>query len=172
MNPKSLGERRADWQKVVEVWFKIADFVNDPKNLDEAAKIMGARVGQSGDEYKKLMKGTAFLGLDGNLKGLEEGRVARFGLRLEQDHGRVLHQEQDVQGRREVRGLPRSEPRRDHREGRRKELALNRPLAPAEKKARRHGPGLLAVREPLPTRASFIAGILAFAMPFALWCIV
>ena len=69
VNPKSLGERRGDWQKVVEVWFKIADFVNDTKNIDEAAKIMGARVGQSGDDYKKLMKGTAFLGLDGNLKG-------------------------------------------------------------------------------------------------------
>jgi NitT/TauT family transport system permease protein len=49
---------------------------------------------------------------------------------------------------------------------------LNRPLAPAEKKARRHGPGLLAVREPLPKRASLVAGILAFAIPFALWCIV
>jgi hypothetical protein len=29
---------------------------------------MGARVGQSADEYKKLMKGTFFLGLEGNLK--------------------------------------------------------------------------------------------------------
>jgi NitT/TauT family transport system permease protein len=49
---------------------------------------------------------------------------------------------------------------------------LNRPLASVEKKARRRGPGLLAVREPLPKRASFIAGILAFAIPFALWCVV
>lgn len=68
VNPKSLGERRADWQKVVEVWFKIADFINDPKNLDEAANIMSKRVGLSADEYKKLMSGTFFLGLEGNLK--------------------------------------------------------------------------------------------------------
>jgi NitT/TauT family transport system substrate-binding protein len=68
VNPKSLGERRADWQKVVEVWFKIADFINDPKNLDEAATIMGKRVNLTPEEYKKLMKGTFFLGLEGNLK--------------------------------------------------------------------------------------------------------
>jgi NitT/TauT family transport system substrate-binding protein len=75
VNPKSLGERRDDWQKVVQVWFKIADFVNDPKNLDEAAKIMGARVSQSGDEYKKLMKGTFFLGLDGNMKAFKKAET-------------------------------------------------------------------------------------------------
>ena len=68
MNPKSLGERKGDWQKVVEVWFKIADFINDPKNLEEAATIMGKRVGLSADDYKKLMKGTFFLDLKGNLK--------------------------------------------------------------------------------------------------------
>jgi NitT/TauT family transport system substrate-binding protein len=73
VNPKSLGERRADWQKVVEVWFKIADFINDPKNLDEAATIMGKRVSLSAEEYKKLMKGTFFLGLDGNLKAWKQG---------------------------------------------------------------------------------------------------
>jgi NitT/TauT family transport system substrate-binding protein len=72
VNPKSLGERRADWQKVVEVWFKIADFINDPKNLDEAATIMGKRVGLSAEEYKKLMKGTFFLGLEGNMKAWKQ----------------------------------------------------------------------------------------------------
>ena len=60
--------RRADWLKVVKVWFQVADFVNDPKNVDEAAKIMGARVKLSGDEYKPLMKGTFYLGLTGNQK--------------------------------------------------------------------------------------------------------
>jgi NitT/TauT family transport system substrate-binding protein len=72
VNPKSLGERNADWQKVVEVWFKIADFINDPKNLDEAATIMSKRVGLTADEYKKLMKGTFFLGLEGNLKAWKQ----------------------------------------------------------------------------------------------------
>lgn len=68
VNPKSLAERRADWVKVVKVWFKIADFLADEKNIDEAAKIMAARVGLQPDEYKALMKGTFFLGKDGNVK--------------------------------------------------------------------------------------------------------
>jgi NitT/TauT family transport system substrate-binding protein len=68
VNPKSLAERRADWSRVAKVWFQIADFIKDPKNVDEAAKIMGSRVKLSADEYKKLMAGTAFLDLAGNLK--------------------------------------------------------------------------------------------------------
>jgi len=73
VNPKSLAERRGDWDKVVKVWFQIADFIKDPKNIDEAAKIMGARVKLSGDEYKKLMAGTAFQDMAGNLKAFTKG---------------------------------------------------------------------------------------------------
>jgi NitT/TauT family transport system substrate-binding protein len=73
VNPKSLAERRADWTKVAKVWFRIADFVKDPKNLDEASKIMSARVGLSADEYKKLMSGTYFLDLAGNQKHFKGG---------------------------------------------------------------------------------------------------
>jgi NitT/TauT family transport system substrate-binding protein len=73
VNPKSLAERRADWDKVVKVWFQIADFIKDPKNVDEAAKIMGARVKLPGEEYKKLMAGTAFQDMAGNLKAFTKG---------------------------------------------------------------------------------------------------
>jgi NitT/TauT family transport system substrate-binding protein len=73
VNPKSLAERRADWEKVVKVWFQIADFIKDPKNTDEAAKIMGQRVKLSGAEYKKFMEGTAFQDLAGNLKAFSKG---------------------------------------------------------------------------------------------------
>jgi NitT/TauT family transport system permease protein len=31
-------------------------------------------------------------------------------------------------------------------------------------------PGLLTVRQPLSPRASFVAGTLAFALPFLVWC--
>jgi NitT/TauT family transport system substrate-binding protein len=67
VNPKSLSERKADWAKVVKVWFKVADFIKDEKNLDEASKIMSARVGLTPDAYKKLMSGTAFQDLAGDL---------------------------------------------------------------------------------------------------------
>lgn len=73
VNPKSLAERRADWKKVVKVWFRIADFLSDPANLDEAARIMAARVKLPPEEYKKLMKGTRFLDLEGNLKAWKKG---------------------------------------------------------------------------------------------------
>ena len=75
VNPKSLAERRADWLKVVKVWFQIADFIKDPKNVDEAAKIMGQRVKLPGEEYKKFMSGTAFQDLAGNLKAFGKGET-------------------------------------------------------------------------------------------------
>jgi len=73
VNPKSLKERRADWLKVVKVWGRIADYLKDPKNLDDAAKIMSARVGLSAEEYKPLMGGTYFLTLDESMKHYQKG---------------------------------------------------------------------------------------------------
>jgi NitT/TauT family transport system substrate-binding protein len=63
VNPKSLAERRADWIKVIKVWDRVAKFVRDQKNVDEAAKIMSARVGLTPEEYKPLMKGTYIMDL-------------------------------------------------------------------------------------------------------------
>jgi len=73
VNPKSLKERRADWLKVVKVWGRVTEYLKDPKNLDDAAKIMGARVGLSADEYKPLMTGTYFLSLEEGLKHFQKG---------------------------------------------------------------------------------------------------
>lgn len=73
VNPKSLKERRADWVKVVKVWGRIADYLKDPKNVDDAAKIMSARVGLSAEEYKPLMGGTYFLTLDESVKHYQKG---------------------------------------------------------------------------------------------------
>ena len=73
VSPKSLAEHRAEWKKVVKVWFKIAAFVNDPKNLAEASKIMSTRVGLKPEEYAALMKGTFFLDKKGNLEHFKKG---------------------------------------------------------------------------------------------------
>jgi NitT/TauT family transport system substrate-binding protein len=75
VNPKSLSERREDWKKVVKVWFRIADYLEDPANLDEAAKIMAARVGLTPEEYKPLMAGTFFLDGAGNQKAFQPGET-------------------------------------------------------------------------------------------------
>jgi NitT/TauT family transport system substrate-binding protein len=81
VNPKSLAERRSDWVKVVKTWFRVADFIQDEKNLDEAAKIMAARVGLEAAAYKNLMSGTFFLGLAGNRKHFKkaEGFTSLYG---------------------------------------------------------------------------------------------
>jgi len=68
VSPRSLAENRAEWLKVVKVWFRVADYIADPANLDDAAKIMSARVGLTPDVYKGLMKGTHLLNAAENLK--------------------------------------------------------------------------------------------------------
>ncbi len=73
VNPKSLAARRVDWEKVVKVWFKVADFIKDEKNVDDAAKIMSARVGLTPDAYKLLMGGTAFQDMAGDILHFKKG---------------------------------------------------------------------------------------------------
>ena len=46
---------RADWAKVVKVWYRIADFVRDPKTHDEAVEDHGGRASASTpEEYAQL----------------------------------------------------------------------------------------------------------------------
>ncbi|WP_437776822.1 ABC transporter substrate-binding protein [Sorangium sp. So ce1097] len=73
VSPKSLAERRADWVKVVKVWDRVARFIKDEKNLDEAVRLMSARVGLSPEQYRPLLSGTFFLDLAGGMKHLEKG---------------------------------------------------------------------------------------------------
>ncbi|WP_437672137.1 ABC transporter substrate-binding protein [Sorangium sp. So ce131] len=73
VNPKSLAERRADWVKVVKVWDRIARFLLDERNRDEAARIMSARVGLTPEQYTPLLKGTFFLDLAGGMRHLAKG---------------------------------------------------------------------------------------------------
>jgi NitT/TauT family transport system substrate-binding protein len=81
VSPKSLKERRPDWLKVTKVWFRIADYLKKPENLDEAAKIMAARVGLTADQYKPLMGGTHFLDLAGNVETYKkaDGLMSIYG---------------------------------------------------------------------------------------------
>ena len=59
--PESLNARREDWAKVVDVWYRIMDFMADPANLDEALAIMSARVGVEPADYAEILKGTRLL---------------------------------------------------------------------------------------------------------------
>jgi NitT/TauT family transport system substrate-binding protein len=61
VNPVSLSSRKADWEKVLKVWYRCVAYVNDPKTQPDAVKIMAARVGLTPDQYLPLLKGTHLL---------------------------------------------------------------------------------------------------------------
>ncbi len=72
VSKESLATHRDDWKKVVGVWFRTVDFINDPKTRDEAIKIMAGKVSVSPDDYAKSLGGTAILGLNENLKAFQK----------------------------------------------------------------------------------------------------
>lgn len=63
VSPTSLAQRRDDWSKVIDVWYQVVDYINDPKTADEALSIMAARVGISVEEYAPILAGTKILSL-------------------------------------------------------------------------------------------------------------
>lgn len=64
VSPQSLSARKDDWKKVMKVWYRIVDYINDPKTADDAIKIMASRVGLTPDVYKSFVKGTKILTLN------------------------------------------------------------------------------------------------------------
>ena len=73
VSSESLEKNKDDWAKVVKVWYRIADYIRDEENLDEALKILSARVKISPEEYEPFLKGTYILTLDEALKRWEKG---------------------------------------------------------------------------------------------------
>jgi NitT/TauT family transport system substrate-binding protein len=72
VSAESLEKNKEDWAKVVKVWYKIADYIKDEENLDDALKILSARVKVSPEEYEPFLKGTYILSLDEALKRWEK----------------------------------------------------------------------------------------------------
>jgi NitT/TauT family transport system substrate-binding protein len=62
-SPQSMAERRDDYKKILKVWYRIVDYLNDPATRDDAVKIMAARVGLKPEEYKTFIDGTKILTL-------------------------------------------------------------------------------------------------------------
>jgi len=61
VSPESLAARRDDWKKVIKVWYRAVDYLKDPNTVDDAIKIMAARVGLEPAQYKPFLKGTNIL---------------------------------------------------------------------------------------------------------------
>ena len=64
VSPSSLYANRADWSKVVEVWYRVVDYILDPATAADAISIMAARVGLTPDQYAPLLEGTKLLTLE------------------------------------------------------------------------------------------------------------
>jgi NitT/TauT family transport system substrate-binding protein len=73
VNPASLANRKADWQKVVKVWDKVVSYIEDPKTQPDAVKIMAARVGVPPDAYIQFLKGTKLLSLSAGKQIMVKG---------------------------------------------------------------------------------------------------
>lgn len=73
VSAESLEKNRDEWAKVVKVWYRIADYIREEENIDDALKILAGRVKISPEEYEPFLKGTYILTLDEALKRWEKG---------------------------------------------------------------------------------------------------
>jgi NitT/TauT family transport system substrate-binding protein len=73
VNPTSLVQRKEDWAKVVKVWYRVSDYVRDPKTQSDAVAIMAAKVGVPPADYAAHVPGTYFLSLAEAKKRFEKG---------------------------------------------------------------------------------------------------
>lgn len=64
VSPQSLATNREEWSKVVDVWYRVVDYILDPNTVDDALSIMAARAGLSPEEYAPLLAGTKLLTLE------------------------------------------------------------------------------------------------------------
>jgi NitT/TauT family transport system substrate-binding protein len=73
VSPASLASRKADWEKVAQVWYRIVDYIYDEKTQADALSIMAARVGVPADQYKMILDGTKILSLEEAKAVLQKG---------------------------------------------------------------------------------------------------
>jgi NitT/TauT family transport system substrate-binding protein len=73
VSSESLEANKNEWAKVVKVWYKIVDYLADEANMDDALKILSARVSLEPEEYEPFFKGTKILTLEQALTFWAEG---------------------------------------------------------------------------------------------------
>jgi len=73
VSPASLASRKADWEKVAKVWYRVVDYVYDPKTQPDALAIMAARVGLAAEQYRPILDGTKILSLAEAQAALKKG---------------------------------------------------------------------------------------------------
>ncbi|MGB8167448.1 MAG: ABC transporter substrate-binding protein, partial [Chthoniobacteraceae bacterium] len=73
VNPTSFAKRKDEWSKVVAIYYKCVDFLQNPATKEEAIKIMAAKVGADVADYTANVPGTHFLTLAEAKKAYKKG---------------------------------------------------------------------------------------------------
>jgi NitT/TauT family transport system substrate-binding protein len=73
VSPQSLAGHRDEWKKVAKVWYRVVNYLHDPKTHADGIRIMASRVGVSPEEYEGFYKGTKILSLDEAKKFFKKG---------------------------------------------------------------------------------------------------
>ena len=63
VSPTSFAKNKEAWTKIVGIYYKCVDYLQDPATKDDAIKIMAAKVGADIAEYASNIPGTHFLTL-------------------------------------------------------------------------------------------------------------
>jgi NitT/TauT family transport system substrate-binding protein len=61
VSPESLKDRPEDWKKVIQVWYRVEAYINNPATHADALKIMAARDGVTPKIYQRYVAGTHLL---------------------------------------------------------------------------------------------------------------
>jgi NitT/TauT family transport system substrate-binding protein len=81
VNPVSFAQRKEDWAKIVQIFYKCVDYLQDPATRQDAIKIMAAKAGADPEDYAKNVPGTHLLSL------AEAKRVFKKGDGLDSIYG-------------------------------------------------------------------------------------
>ncbi len=72
VSPQTLRARRDDWQKVVNAWYDVMEFMRDPANEDEVLQILADRIAMTPEQYRPLLPGTYLCNKEESLKLLDK----------------------------------------------------------------------------------------------------
>jgi NitT/TauT family transport system substrate-binding protein len=73
VNPVSFAQHKEDWAKIVQIFYKCVDYLQDPATREDAIKIMAAKAGADPEEYAKNVPGTHLLSLAEAKKVFKKG---------------------------------------------------------------------------------------------------
>lgn len=74
VSPQSLAIHRRDYMRLIAVWNRVVHYIEDPATQADAVRIMAARVGLTGAQYRPLLAGTHLIGIEEAKKVFEPGK--------------------------------------------------------------------------------------------------